>query len=753
MSETEVVEGTVVRVTFESDASGFRVVKIRPGEAPARGGPLFPSRNQEDLLSVVGTFAAVAVGEHVRVVGRRETDPRHGAQIRAETVTAVAPTDAEGIERYLASGMIKGIGKKLAQRIRAHFGADTLRVLDHAPERLAEVPTLGARRAGKLAAAWRQERGARAVFVELATVGVAGALAQRIHRRYGDRTLEVVRTAPYRLAIEVGGVGFRTADLVAAKVGIARDDPMRAQAGVLHALSAFADDGHTVTLRPDLEDRAGRLLVAETDADAARAVVDQATRGRVHDAVDALVGAGLVTASVDGLGLAALLAHEARVAALFTQLLRAPAVDGELPPVESIVTTVERELGITLAAAQRGALGSVAANKVTVVTGGPGVGKTTVVRAILRLLASAGRKVALAAPTGRAAKRMQEATGHEATTIHRLLEFGPQGFGRDATTPLDVSALIVDECSMIDVSLMHALLRALPERARVVLVGDRDQLPSVGPGAVLRDAIASRVVPTARLTEVFRQAESSQIVAGAHAILRGELPTPSPPRRPGDPPADLPRGELFLIERDDPDETAKTIVEVVETRLPRAYGLDPRRGVQVLVPMVKGAVGTRALNVELQARLNPKGERGGELRHGVTVFRVGDRVMQTKNDHEREIYNGDVGFVESVDDDDALTVGLEDGRTVECEGEELDALTLAYACTIHKSQGSEYPAVVLGLTNQHYVMLARKLLYTAVTRAKQVVVVVGSRYALREAVRDARGEERRTTLARLLREG
>jgi len=745
LSEPEVVEGTVVRVTFESEATGFRVIKLRPSSS-ARGNPLFGARpNTDDLLTVVGCFPPVAVGENVRAVGKRESDPRHGAQLRAEIVTAVSPTDAEGIERYLGSGMIKGIGKKLAHRIRAHFGAETLRVLDHTPERLAEVPTLGARRASRLADAWREERGARAVFVELATAGIAGALAQRIHRRYQDRTLEIVRTTPYRLAIEVPGVGFRTADLVASRVGVARDDPMRAQAGVLHAIASFADDGHTVTPRDLLEDRAGRLLVAETDAEATRAVIDQGTRERVHAAVDALVGAELVVVAPEGLGHAPLVAHEARVGALLAGLLHPEPETRALEHVDAIHAEVEQKLGLVLAPAQRAAVALVAEAKVAVVTGGPGVGKTTVVRAILRLFERAKLRVALAAPTGRAAKRMQEATGHEATTIHRLLEFGPKGFARDTTNPLDLGALVVDESSMVDVPLMHALLRALPPKIRLVLVGDQDQLPSVGPGAVLRDAIASGVIPTARLTEVFRQAGASRIVQGAHAILRGEIPTASPTMKPGD----RPQGELFLIERDEPEEAARTIVEVVETRLPRAFGLEAKKQIQVLVPMVKGAVGTRALNQELQARLNPSGT---ELRHGHTVFRVGDRVMQTKNDHEREVYNGDIGHVASVDDDDALTVQLEDGRTVECEGEELDALTLAYACTIHKSQGSEYPAVVLGLVNQHFVMLARKLLYTAVTRAKQVVVVVGSRYALREAVRDARGEERRTTLARLLRQ-
>lgn len=404
-----------------------------------------------------------------------------------------------------------------------------------------------------------------------------------------------------------------------------------------------------------------------------------------------------------------------------------------------------------LAPAQRDAVRLVAEHPVVVVTGGPGVGKTTVVRAILALLGRSLR-VALTAPTGRAAKRMTEATGREATTIHRLLAIDPRTrrFKHDEATPLEIDALVVDESSMVDVFLAHALVRALPKRARLVIVGDVDQLPSVGPGAFLRDVIDSGVVPTARMRDVFRQAASSRIIAGAHAILHGRMPEPSErAERAGGGTAS---GELFIIERKDPEEAARTIVEVVEQRLPRAFGFDPKREIQVLVPMIRGVVGTRALNVELQARLNPTGP---SFQRSGTIYRIGDRVMQTRNDYDRDVFNGDVGSVAEVRGEDgdgpSVTVRLEDGRRVDYDDEDLDDLVLAYACTVHKSQGSEYPAVVIGLVNQHYLLLARKLLYTAVTRGKRLVVIVASPWALREAVRDARGEERRTTLARLLR--
>ena len=741
-----VLEGTIERVTYGDEVTGFHVVRVRP-DAPRARLDLAGARlvSPDGLVTVVGKMPNVGPGERVRAVGVREVDPRHGAQLRASIVTSSPPTGAAGLRRYLASGAIKGIGGKTAERIVEHFGAATLEVLDHAPERLAEVPRLGGARARKIAAEWRNQRVVRELMLVLASLDIPQALAGRIRARYGDDAIEVVRRSPYRLALEVSGVGFKTADVIARKAGVALDDPQRVQAGVLHAIATFTDEGHTASPRALLADRAHTLLAEVREGQAAPVGLAAA----VEAAIDALLAARLLVEAPEGLVHAPLDAEEAALAQRLVALLadrdRAP-LDG----VDEAIGAFEAAVSMRLAPAQRDALTLVADNPVAVVTGGPGVGKTTVVRAMLALLGR-GLRVALAAPTGRAAKRMSAATGSEATTIHRLLAIDPRTrrFRHDEATPLDLDAVIVDESSMVDVFLAHALVRALPRHARLVLVGDVDQLPSVGPGAFLRDVIASGVVATARLVDVFRQAASSKIVAGAHAILHGELPEPSEPSR-----AKAPAGELFVIERGEPDEAARTIVEVVERRLPRAFGLDPRRDVQVLVPMVRGAVGTRALNLELQARLNPDGlafVRGG------TSYRVGDRVMQTRNDYEREVFNGDVGEVASVRAEEAegpaVEVRLEDGRLVAYDDDELDELVLAYACTVHKSQGSEYPAVVIGLVNQHYMMLARKLLYTAVTRGRKLVVIVASRWALREAVRDARGEERRTTLARRLREG
>lgn len=736
----EVVEGTVVRVTFENDETGFRVIRVKPIKTRA----LF--QKDGELVTIVGKFAAVSPGEMIRAVGKWKRDPRHGEQLEAAVVTAVAPTTKAGIARYLSSGAFKGVGKQTAKKIVDHFGTDTIRILDQEPSRLVEVRALGKTRGEALAHVWRSQRVVRELMVVLSSLEISPALAHRIHKRYGERALEVVRTAPYRLAMEVWGVGFKSADAIARNVGIAVDDQERAEAGVIHTLTTLAEEGHTATPRELLAERAARILdpAAAPETRNQSEPPDARFLDAARKAIAALLASGWVLDEPEGIAHTPLARQEAALAAR----LRALLVSASTKPLSGVnvaIADFERATGIALAPAQRSAIELVARAPVAVVTGGPGVGKTTVVRAMLSLFQHGRLRTALSAPTGRAAKRMNEATGHEATTIHRLLEVDPRRgrFARDENLPLDYDALIVDESSMVDVQLAHALLCAVPRGARLVLVGDVDQLPSVGPGSVLRDAINSGVIPTARLTEVFRQAGSSRIVQGAHAILRGQEPTPSPPMR------GAPAGELFIIERNDPEEAARTIVEVVEQRISKAFSLDPRRDVQVLVPMVRGSVGVRALNAELQARLNPSGT---ELRRGANVYRVGDRVMQMRNDYDREIFNGDVGFIAAIDEDDnTLTVRLEDGREVRAEDDQLDELSLAYACTVHKSQGSEYPAVVIGLVNQHFVMLARKLLYTAVTRARKLVVIIGSRWALREAIRDARGEERRTTLARRLR--
>ncbi len=706
------ITGDVERVSYENEETSFRVIRVTvEGRAS---------------LPVVGVFAAVAPGARVRATGEIVVDPRHGRQLRADAVVPIAPETLAGLERYLAGGLIKGIGPVYAKRIVEKFGERTLDVLDKEPGRLREVPGLGAKRADEIRRTWTEKRAVNDLMVLLQSHGASPSLALRIHERYGDQAAAIVQRNPYRLAMDVRMVGFVTADRLARSLGISGDHPERVQAGVLHQIAAFADRGHTATARSD-------LVVAT----AAMLEVDEA---HVHAAVDALWASGRVTLEGDAVYATWLFDAERSIAESLRTLLESPAEP--LPGLALALEAFEAATRVELAPRQTEAVEAVAGKKVVVITGGPGVGKTTIVRAILAVLDGAKQRALLAAPTGRAAKRMSEATGRQASTIHRLLEFEPRTrvFQRNLRNPLDTDAIVVDEASMIDVPLAAALLEAVPPAARLVIVGDADQLPSVGPGAFLRDVITSKTTPTVRLDEIFRQADSSGIVRNAHRIFRGEPPESAA--------ADDPRGDFFVIVRRDPAEAATTIRELVTRRIPQRFGLDPMRDVQVLVPMHRGPVGTTALNESLQAALNPTGslfERRGQR------YRSGDKVMQTKNDYERDVFNGDVGVIHAVDATARKLVVRFDGRLVEYEDAALDNLALAYAISIHKSQGSEYPAVVVPMLTSHFVMLSRNLLYTAVTRAKRLCCIVTHPRAIALALAETRRELRRTGLtARLL---
>ncbi|HEX4478720.1 MAG TPA: ATP-dependent RecD-like DNA helicase [Polyangiaceae bacterium] len=709
------VTGEVERVTYENEETGFRVIRL--GGVEGRGG-----------LSVVGRFAAVGPGSRIRVTGDIVKDPRHGEQLRADAVVVVAPDTLVGLERYLGSGLVPGIGPGFAKRIVEVFGMDTLKVLDQSPERLAEVPGLGTRRIEDIQKKWISARAISSIMLVLTTHGASPALASRIYERYGDRAAEIVQLHPYRLALEVRGVGFKTADRIARSLGIAGDHPERAQAGVLHMLESLADQGHVAAPRTALVDKTAQMLV-----------VDPA---HVEAAIDALFGAGRVHVE-DGLVFSArLYGAETTLAAEILRLRE--SASRPLHGLEAAIAAFEAALGFSLAESQRAAVRAAAEQKIIVITGGPGVGKTTIVRAILSVFERARLSVRLAAPTGRAAKRLSEATKRPASTIHRLLEYDPRlrKFALGADRPLDTDALVVDEASMIDLELAVALFSAVPPAARVVIVGDSDQLPSVGPGAVLRDIIDSRVVPVVTLDEIFRQAAESRIVKNAHAILRGEMPESSDPN--------APQADFFVISRRDPDEAARTLLELVTERIPKRFSLSPRDDIQVLTPMHRGPAGTIALNQALQKALNPSGpalERRG------THYRVGDKVMQTKNDYDRDVYNGDVGIVVRVEPEEERLAVKFDEREVMYEDAALDVLTLAYATSIHKSQGSEYAAVVVPLLTTHFVMLSRNLVYTAVTRAKRLCVLVADPRALALALAETRREERVTRLAERLRRG
>ena len=709
MSDREVLAGLVERVTFHNPDSGFCVLRTK-------------ARGHRDLVTVVGHAAMVAAGEWITASGEWVNDRTHGQQFKARFLRCSAPSSTEGMEKYLGSGTIRGIGPVYARKLVRAFGERVFDVIEAEPGRLREVDGIGPVRAQRITEAWAEQKVVREIMVFLHSHGVGTARAVRIFKTYGADAVQVMTENPYRLARDIRGIGFKTADAIAMKLGIEKTAMIRVRAGIAYALSEAMDDGHCGLPKEELVPLAAELLEAPGEL--------------VGTALDLELADGrVVAARVAGtpcLFLAGLYRAERVIAERMSRI-----ADGR-PPWPDIdagkaLPWVERRTGLSLAASQADAIRLALTSKAVVVTGGPGVGKTTLVNAVLRILAAKGVNMLLCAPTGRAAKRLSEATGLEARTIHRLLEADPRrgGFRRNGDNPLACELLVVDETSMVDVMLMQALLKAVPDTAALLLVGDVDQLPSVGPGQVLADIIASGAVPVVRLTEVFRQAARSRIVGSAHQINRGAIPDLSKPE--GD-------SDFYFVAADDPPSAAARIVDLVKTHIPRRFGLNPIRDVQVLCPMTRGAVGSRSLNIELQAALNPAGERKVE-RFGWT-FAPGDKVMQIENDYDKEVYNGDIGYVEDVDPEASESMAYFDGRAVAYGFGELDALVPAYAATVHKSQGSEYPAVVIPVLTQHYPMLQRNLLYTGVTRGKRLVLLVGQKKAVAIAVRNVSGRRR-----------
>lgn len=709
----ERLSGSVDRVTFHSEATGFCVLRVKV-------------RGHRDLATVIGAAASVSPGEFVECQGNWVNDRTHGMQFKASRLAVVPPSTAEGIEKYLGSGMVRGIGPHFAKHLVQAFGEAVFDVIEHTPQRLLELDGIGPKRQERIVQAWAEQRAIREIIVFLQSHGVGTSRAVRIYKTYGDEAILRVTENPYRLALDIHGIGFQTADALAQRLGIAQDSPMRAQAGVRHVLQQWSEQGHCAAGRSHLSELAVKLLDIPEPA--------------IEAAIDAEIGEERLIEEGELVFLAPLQRAEVGCANHLLRLLAGP-LPWQAIDAAAAIPWVERKSGLTLSASQVSAVSAALASKVLVLTGGPGVGKTTIVSSILRILQAKRCEVLLCAPTGRAAKRMSETTGMEARTVHRLLEFDPKhlGFKRNQDNPLDADCVVIDEASMMDVVLMNSLLRAIPERAALLIVGDVDQLPSVGPGAVLADIIESGRVPTVRLTEIFRQAQRSRIIVNAHRINEGRLPL----QEGGEALSDF-----YTILADSAEQAAEKLTEVVVERIPRRFGLDPIEDVQVLTPMNRGALGVHALNQWLQSRLNGESEPK-VTRFGITLA-PRDKVIQRINDYDKDVFNGDIGRVSRIDLEQSMVFVDFDGREVAYAFNELDEISLAYAASIHKAQGSEFAAVVIPLTLQHYLLLERNLLYTGVTRGKKLVVLIAQAKALAMAVKNVRSRKRITRLAERL---
>jgi exodeoxyribonuclease V alpha subunit len=714
------LQGSIERVTFHSESSGFCVLRVNV-------------KGYRDFVTVIGSAASVTAGEYVECLGVWVNDRQHGQQFKATVLKIVAPVTLDGIEKYLGSGMVKGIGPHFAKKLVKAFGELVFDVIEQTPERLLELPGIGKKRQQRVTSAWNEQKAIRAIMVFLQSHGVGTSRSVRIYKTYGEEAIDKVRENPYRLALDIHGIGFKTADTLAQKLGIAPDSLIRAQAGVRHVLQEWSGEGHCAAIRQTLCEMAVKLL--EIPA----AIIDEAIAAELVE--------GNLTAEINGEQEAIFLTplYRAEVGCA-THLLRLN--QGEPPwgfiDAEKAIPWVEGQTGLTLSSSQRTAVELVLTHKVAVITGGPGVGKTTLVNSILKILKAKHLNIGLCAPTGRAAKRLFESTGLEAKTVHRLLEFDPAifAFKRNEELQLEIDCLVIDESSMMDIVLMNQLLKAVPSTAALLIIGDVDQLPSVGPGAVLADIIESGQIATVRLTEIFRQASTSKIITNAHRINQGLLPQLDSAEEPSD---------FYSIYAETPEEIFEKLMHVVTQRIPQRFKHHPVNDIQVLTPMNRGGLGARSLNIELQARLNGHSEPK-VIRYGST-YAPGDKVIQRINNYDKEVFNGDIGVILSIDVEESLLKITFDDRTVDYDFNELDEIALAYATSIHKAQGSEYPVVVIPMAMQHYMLLERNLLYTAVTRGKKLVVVIAQTKALAMAIKNQRSQRRITNLISRLNQG
>ena len=712
----ERLAGAVDRVPFHSEESGFCVLRVKV-------------KGKREMVTVLGSAASVTPGEYVECLGNWQNDKNHGLQFRARQLVIVPPSTLEGIEKYLGSGMVKGIGPHFAKILVTAFKEEVFTVIETKPERLLELPGIGKKRLKRVTSAWSEQKAIREIMVFLQSHGIGTGRAVRIYKTYGDEAIVKVSENPYCLALDIYGIGFKTADALAITLGIPRDSLIRAQAGVRHVLQELAQDGHCAASPTELTSKASDLLEIPAPVIEEAILAEVAQENLILDNIAAPL-----------LFLTPLHRAETGVAGSITRLMQGNPPWGQLDATAAI-RWVEGKTGLTLSPSQREAIHAALNRKVVVITGGPGVGKTTLVNSILHIVRAKGSNVLLCAPTGRAAKRLSESTGLEAKTIHRLLEFDPKSFGfkRDRDNPLEADLVVMDEASMVDVALMNRLLAAVPDQAALMIVGDVDQLPSVGPGAVLNDIIEAGVVATVRLTEIFRQGANSRIIVNAHRINRGEMPLKEEGKGLTD---------FYFIPAETPEEIHAKLRQVVTERIPKRFGLHPIQDVQVLTPMNRGGLGAHSLNMELQKVLNSTGEPA-ITRFG-TTFAPGDKIIQLVNNYDKEVFNGDIGRITVIDQEEGLVQVDYEGREVEYEFGELDEIALAYATSIHKSQGSEYPAVVIPLAMQHYTLLERNLIYTGVTRGKKLVVIIGQPKALAMAVKNRKARKRVTLLARRL---
>ncbi len=729
-SDREHIQGVVERIVFRSEETGFTVLR------------LVLDHHLEQSTTVVGLFPFVNKGEHVRFFGNWKKDPKYGAQFQAERYETILPVTEKGIEKYLGSGLVEGIGEKFARRIVAKFGRDTLKIIQTEPRRLLEVEGIGEKRFYQILQAWKEQNILRDVIIFLGQYNVGPALATKIVKSYGGQALDIIQTNPYKLADDIRGIGFLTADKIARHMGVAPEEPARIESGLKYSLQKGTEEGHTYLPREELVRRSGEIL--------------RVSATLIEDVLDKLLAVNHLTEENQRIYFPSFYRAEKELAHKIVALTQAKIKMPDPKEVQRRVEQLSYLQKISYTAEQKQAISLAMQEKILVLTGGPGTGKTTTVRGIIQLFDAYRMKVKLCAPTGRAAKRLTEATSREAKTIHRLLKFDPKlgQFYHNEDHPLALDVLIVDEFSMVDIFLAFYLLKALPLGAKLILVGDVDQLPSVGPGNVLRDLIDSRTVGTVHLKKVFRQALNSQIIVNAHRINRGLLPEIK--RKPGV--GNLPAGtklkpiddfgDFLFVQEDDPEQTAHMILELVTDKLPKRYGYDPLRDIEVLTPMYRGPIGVDRLNRLLQAKLNP---RAKTKEKGKLVFARGDKVMQMRNNYEKGVYNGDIGLIAGIDPEERKFWVDFDSR-VAYDFSEADQLVLAYAITIHKSQGSEYPVIICPITTHHYIMLQRNLIYTAITRAEELVVLIGTRKALSIAVNNNRVQQRFTGLRDFLRQ-